>query len=346
MDITYKQQKKMKQEKINQLIKYLEDTEAHKKNSIADIVSDDDIGHFIYSDWEKEWNKKHLYTSNLDNVLDRVHHSINTSTNTYQLTPFYKWYSRVAAVLLIPVLMALGIMVLKTQHTQQLSAFSNTIEIVAPTSGLLNYYLPDSSLVVLNKGAHLVVPLSYNTNRTVALSGKGYFDVASNPDLPFIVDMKAGKVQVLGTKFTAHSIDTEQMEVILNEGAVNANFHNETKCVVLKPDERLVVNACDYTVENIHSDSYIEWINEKLVFKNEPFEKVCKRLSDWFNADIVIADKQLKTYTYRGVFKDESLEEVCQLMRLSMPIKYTLVPRKKQDDGTFTKQKLKLYINK
>ena len=65
------------------------------------------------------------------------------------------------------------------------------------------YFLPDSTLAILSKGA----TLEYDTdkygkaNREVNMSGKIYFSVRRNALSPFIVATEYAQVKVLGTEF-------------------------------------------------------------------------------------------------------------------------------------------------
>ncbi len=335
----------MKDQNIKRLKGYLEDKQSLSRPDLSQMLDDKkaDVNSFVESDWNEQWQQKRMYPNNLDKVLDRIHHQINLR-NSHSKVTLLTWLTRAAAILFIPLLVG-SIILLSTGNLTNQQLFStNQIEIVAPNVGHLNYYLPDSSLVVLNAGASIKLPQVFTNTREVSLKGKAYFDVQKDPNRPFTVKMQAGAVEVLGTKFTAQSANAENMTVTLMEGSVKAKFHNNTQSIVLKPDEQLVVNNSSFTVEPINSQAYSQWIDGVLVFKNEPFEQVCKRLAEWYDVEIN-ADAKLYKYTYRGSFGNETLEEVCQLMTLSMPINYSITPQRKNKDGSFTKKKVKLYLN-
>ncbi len=336
----------MKDQNIKRLKGYLEDKQSLLRQDLSQMLDDkkEDVNSFVESDWNEQWQQKRMYPNNLDKVLDRIHHQINPGNQSNKVTVL-TLLTRIAAILFIPLLVG-AIILLTTNNSNKLQLLSTThqIEIIAPDSGHLSYYLPDSSLVVLNAGASLKLPMAFTDTREVSLEGKAYFDVQKDPNRPFSVKMQSGAVEVLGTKFTAQSANAENMTVTLMEGSVKAKFHNNTQSIILKPDEQLVVNNSSFTVEPINSQAYSQWIDGVLVFKNEPFEQVCKRLAEWYDVEIN-ADAKLYKYTYRGSFENETLEEVCQLMTLSMPINYSITPQHKNKDGSFTKKKVKLYLN-
>jgi len=73
---------------------------------------------------------------------------------------------------------------------------------------------------------------------------------------------------------------------------------------------------------------------------------VVKRLSRWYDVDIEMKDQKLFEYRFRATFKDESLEEVLSLLKISSPIDYRISGREMLDDGQFTRRKVTLYLKK
>ena len=66
--------------------------------------------------------------------------------------------------------------------------------------------LPDGTILVLNSCSQVRYPDSFQGDiRKVELEGEGYFRVAHNEDMPFIVQTKRLDVRVLGTRFDVKS---------------------------------------------------------------------------------------------------------------------------------------------
>jgi hypothetical protein len=57
----------------------------------------------------------------------------------------------------------------------------------------------------------------------------------------------------------------------------------------------------------------------------------------------VIKDEILRSYIYMATFEDETLDEVLKLLKLSAPIEYKDLGRKRNEDGTFDKRKIELF---
>jgi hypothetical protein len=331
----------------NKLTDYLNNSKRLPGEFIHNLFlqkSDSELDEFVRKDWDEQWNLSNRTSLN-DELLSKIHKSIDDSVNKKSIfqKSIVSWYTYAASILFIPMLFAATYFFFNNESADSITN-NSFAEIIAPEYGRLHYYLPDSSLVILNGGSKLVAPLSFENERTVELIGKAYFDVQTNKQLPFKLKVPAGTVKVLGTQFTANSKENDFMEVVLKEGAVEAYFFEGQQKVLLEPDQRLIVESSRYRVENVKAQQITAWIDGRLIFKNNPLEDVCRQLSDKYNVDIEIVNKELNTITYRGTFVDEPIEEVFQLMTLSLPIKYQVVPSKKLNDGSYSRKKINLFI--
>ena len=75
-------------------------------------------------------------------------------------------------------------------------------------------------------------------------------------------------------------------------------------------------------------------------------EDVIRRLSRWFNVEIIVNDPEIKSYIYTATFRNENLEQVLKLLKLSAPIDYRIMESKALHDNEFTKQKIYLMKKK
>lgn len=82
--------------------------------------------------------------------------------------------------------------------------------------------MPDHSVVTLSKDSRLQYPADFNTNtRELQLEGEAFFDVTSNPALPFIVNAGDIKIKVLGTSFKVRRQQQGVIRVAVQSGAVS-----------------------------------------------------------------------------------------------------------------------------
>jgi ferric-dicitrate binding protein FerR (iron transport regulator) len=184
----------------------------------------------------------------------------------------------------------------------------------------------------------------------VKLSGEAYFDVVSNRKKPFIVSTDHLEVNVTGTSFNVIAYpDEETSEVTLERGQIEVfkktnNLNNII--AVLKPNESFIYN---YKTEMsmimpINTSEKLAWLKGNLTFKFESFADVIQKINRKYNVNIIIKDEILKNHTYYGTFKDETLEEVLNLLKYTAPIRYKDIERKRKEDGTFEKRTVEIYF--
>ncbi len=99
--------------------------------------------------------------------------------------------------------------------------------------------LEDGTVAIISQGASIKTlrTYKYETSREVTINGEVNFDVASNPDKPFVVVTNNAGVRVLGTKFNVKA-ENEASEVANEEGQVRFyNKENEDQYVDLNPGD-------------------------------------------------------------------------------------------------------------
>src|SRR5882757_2009931 len=100
------------------------------------------------------------------------------------------------------------------------------------------FVLADGSKIWLNAASTLKYPASFNgAERTVELSGEGYFEVTGSAARPFRVRIKGAEIEVLGTHFNVKAYEDESSsKATLVDGAVKV-IHG-TQSLQLKPGEQ------------------------------------------------------------------------------------------------------------
>jgi ferric-dicitrate binding protein FerR (iron transport regulator) len=136
------------------------------------------------------------------------------------------------------------------------------------------------------------------------------------------------------------------VEVVLRDGQVE--FHDNTSNIKVKmdPSERLVLRNGKISRVVTDPSKYSAWTKGRMIFNNDPMAEVARRIERWYNVTVILADKELEKYSFRGTFEDDKLDEVFRLLALTSPIKYKITPRKLLPDGTFEKEKVTIYLKK
>ncbi|WP_347840585.1 FecR domain-containing protein [uncultured Draconibacterium sp.] len=288
-------------------------------------------------------------------LLDKIHHQINLNQNScnksWRIGKVSSWLTHAAAVLFIPLLGVLLYMFSNNHLTfdNYTAQAVDTIEVIAPIGSRTVVQLADGTEVNLNYGSKIKYPRTFHGHsREITLSGEAYFDVAHNPDKPFIV--KTGKINVtaLGTEFNVQAYaDDEAVATTLVEGKVLIEKvlakQAPQKLGFLVPGQHVNYNLKSGEIYSTKGDvdKYTAWKDGKLVFDNESISVVAQKLSRMFNVDIEIAEN-VKHYTYTVTFINDPLYLILDLMSETTPVKYKIFPRTKMADGTYSKQKIRI----
>jgi len=266
-------------------------------------------------------------------------------------TNFWYYWKKVAAVLLIP--LVLGNLLYfpfspRTLLSHQEPVYNELFAAFGTRSALK---LSDGSLVWLNSGSSIKYPDRFiGNNRTVVLKGEAYFEVESDPEKPFIVETSSLSVKATGTKFNVSVYTSaDEAEVTLVSGKVEVSLTDDKKNInssKLGINQHFLFNKVNGTTSIINEEDtykYISWKDGKLVFRNEPLSQVVKKISQVFNIDIEIKGDEIQDYCFRATFQDESLAEILKLLKMSSSIDYIEVKRDPLPDGSFPRKKVIIF---
>ena len=295
----------------------------------------------------------------LISLLDKIHHKINIEgrqANNKSIVLIATWLTRVAAVLLLPLLIILiNILSNKPEEiAHNIEMTIDSLEIIAPIGSKTVVQFSDGTEVFLNHGSKIKYPQKFSGNtREVILTGEGYFNVAHNPDMPFIVQARSLNIKAVGTEFNVSAYPDESVvATTLVEGKVMIEKQvGDQKAVpigAMVPGQHVSYDIrTGKTFSTIGEiEKFICWKNGKLIFKRDSIITIAQRLSRWYNVDIEITDTDVKEYTYTATFVDESLDHILELLKKAAPINYIKIPSKQLLDGTFSRQKIIITTNK
>ena len=185
--------------------------------------------------------------------------------------------------------------------------------------------LPDGSVVHLNAGSELKVPVYFGTeSREVWLRGEGFFEVVHRENLIFTVHTDKADISVLGTEFDVRAY-TDEKEVVttLVQGAVGVISGRTYDR--LKPGEQArIAGKGDIRVAEVDIYPFIAWKNGRMVFENERLEKIMAELQRWYDFELFYADPDVKEMHFTiDILKYEEISKVLNLMERMNIVKFT-----------------------
>lgn len=300
----------------------------------------------LYSEQKKLWDLFSIYQKVQKIDERKAYQKISNQLFSSKRTSPFIWIQRIAAVLLLPVILTSAFYFYseKANHNQ-FSTVYNTVE--TPLGMRSSLTLPDGTKVWLNAGSSISYPVLFaSDSRTISLTGEAYFEVKKDKNWPFVVSTKKMNVFVTGTIFNCNAYpENDQIQTVLVEGEVTLINQSTTEIATMNPGELATFNNSNQQITKTKTDlqKYVAWKSGKLMFRDDKMNKVVEKLERWYNVEFEIEDHEIANYVYTATFVDESLDQVLKMLTLSAPIRYTISERKKQDDQTFTKAKVKLY---
>jgi ferric-dicitrate binding protein FerR (iron transport regulator) len=206
--------------------------------------------------------------------------------------------------------------------------------------------LPDSSVVWLNAGSRLTYNEHFGvSNRNTTLTGEAYFDVKKST-IPFTISANGLHIKVLGTAFNVKSYPNEKTtETSLIRGRVEVTHDKRPgEVFILKPNEKLVIAnepaeeetgtgeekaepkvllaALTHTIDKGIIET--SWVNNKLVFQDESFEEVAKKMERWYDVRIDIKDEKIAQLHLNGTFENETVKQALTALQIAFDFDFTI----------------------
>lgn len=166
--------------------------------------------------------------------------------------------------------------------------------ISTPRGGQYQVILPDGTHVWLNAASSLKFPTAFKgEKRLVELSGEGYFEVAKNKEMPFVVHTENQEVEVLGTHFNINSYtDEASTKTTLLEGSVKVTAKGNQKVLTPGDQAQINKNTKEIKVMPVSLEEAVAWKNGYFVFNDEKLESIMHRVSRWYDVDYEFKGKQ------------------------------------------------------
>lgn len=198
----------------------------------------------------------------------------------------------------------------------------------------------DGSRVTVNSGSSLTYPRQFATeHRTVELNGEAYFEIATNKECPFVVNLGTSRVNVTGTSFNVKSYAVDSITTVtLDRGVID--FECDGVRYAVKPSQKLSYNhvrADRPTVTRIQSsDRSSLWREHVLAFDKASMREVLTTINRLYNVDFEIKNPEVYNFTY--TYTSENSRQLIALDALLHDL--SLI-----SDATFTLTDGKVIVN-
>lgn len=100
------------------------------------------------------------------------------------------------------------------------------------------------------------------------------------------------------------------------EGSVKVialDYHS----LFLKPGQQAAVKGSAIEVKTVDAEAAIGWKKGLFVFDNERIETIMKRISRWYNVDVVYTGRTSKERFMGTISRDEDINKVLDMLELT-----------------------------
>ena len=266
--------------------------------------------------WEHSGSENQDFHPDAAEALTKVNRKLeqlesHPEGNTGHRNMFF-YILRIAAILILALIVWYGYNKLQHKETliAEISGKNETKEVI----------LPDGSIITLNSNSTLKYPEKFSkSSRNVELVGEAYFEIAKNPEKPFLISAQNTLTRVVGTAFNLRAIpDEEDVILTVEEGKVVFSVSEEDKTMVvnLKAGDKGIMNKMTQRLtESKNEDvNFMAWKTKRLVFKNTPLIKVADDLSRYYNVKFEIKNPKSDSVEVSIDFNNNTIDQMIEAM--------------------------------
>ncbi len=207
-------------------------------------------------------------------------------------------------------------------------------EIEIPNGRTFKLILSDGTTVHLNAGSTMKYPVNFiqGASREIYLQGEAYFEVTKDVNHPFIVNANNIGVKVLGTHFNVNSYENTDAYTVLAEGSIvvynQLEKNNPENHKKIAPGQKASLLKQNIQVKNVDISQYLGWMDGRLLFNNENFMNIVKKIERKYNVIIENKYEKLNELRFKGDFKNESIIDLLDTFKESAGFNYKIIDNK------------------
>jgi transmembrane sensor len=199
--------------------------------------------------------------------------------------------------------------------------------------------LPDGSRVSLNTGSRLTVAMGDEARLIRLDSGEAWFEVARDPDRPFVVYAGRFAVQAIGTAFALRVLD-DSLDLTVTAGRVEV----ASLSAPVEPEAGLDLGAAGRArfrvpveqgrrvtfrdgielaqrIEPAEIERKLSWRDGMLIFNGDPLERVVAEISRYTPVKIVISDSDIRDLRFGGYFRAGDVAPILETLEENFGIR-------------------------
>jgi transmembrane sensor len=239
-----------------------------------------------------------------DELWDRI--SARTADTNFHRT---RWIPIAAAVALIGLAIAIA---LSWKH-----------DAMRLTNKLI---LDDGTIVWLKNNAALDASRLSVNDRQVTLKGEALFEVAKDPQHPFVIQCGRYVARVVGTSFNINASDSA-VELTVLTGQVKLSSLSTDSSIVVHPHEHVVFTGRAINKTSSPPAEVVSITRNTeydMHFEDTDMDEIVRRVEGKFNVNIKLKDDDLRNCMISADFTDQSLAVTLTMISEALGARYTI----------------------
>lgn len=182
-----------------------------------------------------------------------------------------------------------------------------------------NKVLSDGTVVQAGPLTELVIDYSRNTRAIRLIRGEAMFEVAKNPNRPFIVTAAHATARAVGTRFAVSTEGGEDAVVTVDEGTVTVKRAddgggNDRPVTLRAGDEVRVSSGGNLAVHPVDLHASLAWARHRLVFDGQTVIQAVHEFNRRNRVQIVVTDSTLRQRVVFGTFSADDPESFARFL--------------------------------
>jgi ferric-dicitrate binding protein FerR (iron transport regulator) len=196
---------------------------------------------------------------------------------------------------------------------------------IASADSVCQKQLSDHSKIVLNRNSEIRYSDDFGkTNRTLALTGEAFFEVAHDAEKPFVVNAEGTVIRDIGTSFNINAFrDSSWVKVYVESGEVRF-FTEKDSGLVLVAGEMGMYNKTtgQFSKKRMVERNVLSYKTMKFEFNNTCLSEICKTLAEAYHLKIELDSPDLARLKMSVSFDNEKIEQVLNIISETLDLSY------------------------
>lgn len=205
---------------------------------------------------------------------------------------------------------------------------ANRLSVATGVGELRSVPLKDRSIASVNTDSRIDVDMTPQIRHVALVKGEAWFEVAKNPEVPFVVSAGDIRVRAVGTAFSVRRHDAGA-DVLVTEGTVEAwNINDKQKRVMLTAGHEAFVPVKPEAVAVAYRPEEVErklaWRDREIVLNSETLAEAVAEFNRYNDRQIVISDPALGAQKLVGGFHVDQPETFARAVHAALDVPVSL----------------------